>query len=121
MVASSAALSIAILRDSSVDGKSQAAERLVAIAGRTSGGRMGEETARVEEILSQVRQQGDRALLELTERFDGVRPDPLRSPPERLAAAWETTAPALQEALYEEDMGLKVAATARIAEEPTSK
>ena len=61
MVASSAALSIAILRDSSVDGKSQAAERLVAIAGRTSGGRMGEETARVEEILSQVRQQGDTA------------------------------------------------------------
>lgn len=99
MVASSAALSIAILRDSSADGKSQAAERLVAIAGRTSGGQMGEETARVEEILSQVRQQGDRALLELTERFDGVRPDPLRIPPERLAAAWETTAPALQEAL----------------------
>lgn len=60
---------------------------------------MAEETARVEAILNQVRQQGDRALLELTERFDGVRPDPLRIAPERLAAAWETTAPALQQAL----------------------
>ena len=60
---------------------------------------MKEETARVEAILSQVQEQGDQALLELTERFDGVRPDPLRIPPERLAAAWEATAPALQEAL----------------------
>jgi len=60
---------------------------------------MKEETARVEAILEQVQQQGDQALLELTERFDGVRPDPLRIPPERLAAAWEATAPALQNAL----------------------
>lgn len=94
MVASSPVLSIASLRDHSAG-----AERLAAIAGRTSGGRMKEETARVEAILSQVQEQGDQALLELTERFDGVRPDPLRIPPERLAAAWEATAPALQEAL----------------------
>jgi histidinol dehydrogenase len=94
VVASSPVLSIASLRDHSAG-----AERLAAIAGRTSGGRMKEETARVEAILSQVQEQGDQALLELTERFDGVRPDPLRIPPERLAAAWEATAPALQEAL----------------------
>jgi histidinol dehydrogenase len=94
VVASSPVLSIASLRDHSAG-----AERLAAIAGRTSGGRMKEETARVEAILSQVQEQGDQALLELTERFDGVRPDPLRISPERLAAAWEATAPALQEAL----------------------
>ena len=103
MVASSPALSIASLRDHSAgeasDGTSPAAQRLTSIAGRTSAGRMKEETARVEAILEQVQQQGDQALLELTERFDGVRPDPLRIPPERLAAAWEATAPALQNAL----------------------
>ena len=103
MVASSPALSIASLRDHSAgeasDGTSPAAQRLTAIAERTSAGRMKEETARVEAILEQVQQQGDQALLELTERFDGVRPDPLRIPPERLAAAWEATAPALQNAL----------------------
>ena len=103
MVASSPALSIASLRDHSAgeasDGTSPAAQRLTAIAGRTSAGRMKEETARVEAILEQVQQQGDQALLDLTERFDGVRPDPLRIPPERLAAAWEATAPALQNAL----------------------
>ncbi|MEB3326915.1 MAG: histidinol dehydrogenase [Synechococcus sp.] len=69
------------------------------MAGRTSGGRMREEVARVGAILAQVQEQGDRALLELTERFDGIRPDPLRIPPERLAAAWEATPPALKEAL----------------------
>jgi histidinol dehydrogenase len=103
VVASSPALSIASLRDHSAgeasDGTSPAAQRLTAIAERTSAGRMKEETARVEAILEQVQQQGDQALLELTERFDGVRPDPLRIPPERLAAAWEATAPALQNAL----------------------
>jgi histidinol dehydrogenase len=60
---------------------------------------MREEMTRVEAILEQVQQQGDQALLELTERFDGVRPDPLRIPPERLGAAWDATPPALQEAL----------------------
>jgi len=60
---------------------------------------MREEVARVGAILAQVQEQGDRALLELTERFDGIRPDPLRIPPERLAAAWEATPPALKEAL----------------------
>ena len=96
MVASPAALSIACLRD---DGD-QAAERLAAIAERTSGGRMREEMARVEAILAQVQDQGDAALLELTERFDGVRPDPLRVPPERLAAAWRATPGPLQDALH---------------------
>ncbi len=53
----------------------------------------------MEEILEQVRQQGDRALMELTERFDGIRPDPLRIPPERLREAWEACPAPLQQAL----------------------
>ncbi|MFO8237100.1 MAG: histidinol dehydrogenase [Prochlorococcaceae cyanobacterium] len=72
---------------------------MTAIAERTGGAQMGEATRSVEAILEQVRQQGDRALLELSERFDGVRPDPLRIPPERLEAAWLACDPALRQAL----------------------
>ena len=80
MVASPTTFSITCLRD-----RDQAAVRLAAIAERTSGGRLTEAMARVDAILEQVRSQGDQALLALTEKFDGVRPDPLRIPPERLA------------------------------------
>ena len=54
---------------------------------------------RVEEILSRVQAEGDAALMELTERFDGVRPDPLRIPPQRLADAWQATPESLKDAL----------------------
>ncbi|MGB5135612.1 MAG: histidinol dehydrogenase [Prochlorococcaceae cyanobacterium] len=70
-----------------------------AIAGRTGGDQMAAAAASVEAILEQVRRDGDHALLELTQRFDGVRPEPLRIPPERLAAAWEACDPQLREAL----------------------
>ena len=92
MVASLA--SITCLRD-----RHAAAERLAAIAERTSGAQMAEAAARVDAILDQVRQEGDRALLDLSERFDGVRPDPLRIPAEQLEAAWEACAPELRRAL----------------------
>ncbi|MCX5937790.1 MAG: histidinol dehydrogenase [Cyanobium sp. LacPavin_0920_WC12_MAG_62_9] len=94
MVASPATISITCLRD-----RGQAAERLAAIAERTSGGRLTEEMARVDAILDQVRSHGDQALLALTEKFDGVRPDPLRIPPERLAEAWASCPAPLQQAL----------------------
>jgi histidinol dehydrogenase len=97
LVASSpatAALSIPCLRD-----LRQAGERLEAIAARTGGDRLRQEEERVAAILEQVRLHGDGALLELSERFDGVRPDPLRIPPERLAQAWEATPSTLRQAL----------------------
>ena len=96
MVATPVALSISCLRD---DGSNAAADRLGTIAERTSGGRLREEMVRVEEILSRVQAEGDAALMELTERFDGVRPDPLRIPPQRLADAWQATPESLQDAL----------------------
>jgi histidinol dehydrogenase len=77
----------------------QAGSRLQAIAQRTEGGAMREQQERVAAILERVRLEGDAALLELTERVDGVRPDPLWIPPERLAQAWDATAPALRAAL----------------------
>src|SRR4051794_19991316 len=41
----------------------------------------------VRAILADVRRRGDDALLELAERFDGVRPDPPRVPREEVDAA----------------------------------
>lgn len=46
-----------------------------------------EPVAAVRDIIARVRSQGDAALIELTERFDGVRLDRLRVPSGELAAA----------------------------------
>ncbi len=76
-----------------------AGERLQAIAGRTEGAQMRLEEERVAAILAQVRDQGDEALFSLSEQFDGLRPDPLRIPAERLAQAWQDCPEPLQRAL----------------------
>ena len=76
-----------------------AGARLEAIAERTGSSQSREAAERVDAIIEQVRQQGDAALMELTERFDGVRPDPLRIPADELAAAWQATPADLQAAL----------------------
>jgi histidinol dehydrogenase len=44
-------------------------------------------------IVADVRERGDEALLEYTERFDGVRPDPIRVPPDEIAAARAALSP----------------------------
>jgi histidinol dehydrogenase len=85
---------IPVLRDPQAAG-----ERLEAIAERTGSGQSQEAAERVEVILEQVRTRGDAALLELSERFDGVRPDPLRIPAGELEAAWADTPADLQDAL----------------------
>ncbi len=55
----------------------------------------------VQEILVQVQQRGDAALLELTERFDGVRPDSIRVPEAELEAAYAAMDPELREIIAE--------------------
>ena len=55
--------------------------------------------AAVRAILDDVRARGDEALLELTERFDGARPESLRVPQVELKAALEGVPAALREAL----------------------
>jgi len=87
-------LHLQVLHDLAIAG-----ERLEAIAQRTGSGQSADAAQRVDAILAQVRSQGDAALLDLTERFDGVRPDPLRVPPQEIAAAWQACEPNLQEAL----------------------
>jgi histidinol dehydrogenase len=55
---------------------------------RRPGGFLSEkvrDTAR--RIVADVRERGDEALLEYTERFDGVRPDPIRVPGEEIQEA----------------------------------
>ncbi|MEB3322469.1 MAG: histidinol dehydrogenase [Synechococcaceae cyanobacterium] len=92
--ADSPAVPIPCLRDPAA-----ASARLEAIAARTGGSRLREEEERVAAILEEVRERGDEALMDLSERFDGVRPDPLRVPEERLRRAWEECPPALRDAL----------------------
>jgi histidinol dehydrogenase len=76
-----------------------AARRLEAIAARTEGNQMRHEEEKVAHLLERVRQEGDGALLSLTEAFDGVRPDPLQIPEARLRQAWDQLPPALRQAL----------------------
>jgi len=46
-----------------------------------------EVRAAVRQVVEEVRERGDEALLEYAERFDGVRPDPLRVPREEIERA----------------------------------
>ncbi|MBA3790137.1 MAG: histidinol dehydrogenase [Actinomycetota bacterium] len=48
-------------------------------------------------IVEDVRDRGDEALLEYTERFDGVRPDPIRVPRAEIEAARVALSPELEE------------------------
>ncbi len=61
------------------------------LARRRSGGDNAQMDARVREIIADVRRRGDRALVELTARFDGVKlgRGELRVEPEELKAALE--------------------------------
>jgi histidinol dehydrogenase len=58
-----------------------------------------EVDATVDDILDQVRGTGEAALLALTERFDGVRPDPVKVPPSTLEAADDALDGDLREAI----------------------
>lgn len=55
--------------------------------------------AAVDAIIDAVRERGDAALLEFSERFDGVRPAALEVSPDRLVAAEEAIGSELREAL----------------------
>ena len=76
-----------------------AARRLDQIADRTNSGQAEAAIKTVDAILAQVRSEGDQALLDLSERFDGVRPDPLRIPIQQLQAAWDQCDNSLKAAL----------------------
>ncbi|MDQ3910201.1 MAG: histidinol dehydrogenase [Actinomycetota bacterium] len=50
-------------------------------------------------IVGDVRDRGDEALLEYTERFDGIRPDSVRVPPEEIRAATASLSSEVEESL----------------------
>jgi histidinol dehydrogenase len=51
-------------------------------------------------IVADIRDRRDEALLEYTERFDGVRPDPVRVPPEEISEARNALDEGVEEAFY---------------------
>lgn len=57
--------------------------------------------AAAQAIVAEVQARGDEAVLEFTERFDRVRPEPLNVPLEALARAFEAMDPALQRIIAE--------------------
>ena len=76
-----------------------AEQQLDRISTRTTGQAQREATATVEAIIERVRHEGDHALMELTEQFDGFRPEPLRVPAIELQQAWESSPANLRDAL----------------------
>lgn len=56
-------------------------------------------TAAVEEVIAKVRAEGDKALLELTTKFDKVTPDNIRVSGEEIEAASERLSPKMKQAL----------------------
>ena len=76
-----------------------AEQQLDRISTRTTGQAQKEATATVEAIIERVRFEGDRALVALTEQFDGFRPEPLRVPAIELKQAWDNSPANLRDAL----------------------
>jgi histidinol dehydrogenase len=65
---------------------------------RGTGGFLSEEVRdAARRIIADVRERGDEALLEYTERFDGVRPGSLGVPPGEIEAARDSLAPEVEE------------------------
>ena len=61
----------------------------------------------VDDILGEVRRRGDEALIEFSERFDGVRPDPMKVPEAALAEAEDAIDDDLREILREAEANIR--------------
>jgi len=77
----------------------QAEAELQRLTRRTKSGQQKEVQERVDAILTAVRERGDAALCEFTERFDGFRPDPVAVPQQQLEQAWKDLPDNLRDAL----------------------
>lgn len=69
------------------------------LSSRTTHTQQGEARERVEAILAAVRDHGDAAIADFTERFDGFRPEPMAVSPEALEQAWTSLPTNLRDAL----------------------
>lgn len=77
----------------------EAEQQLDRISIRTTGQTQRDATATVETIIERVRNEGDQALMALTEQFDGFRPDPLCVSTSELERAWNDSPADLRDAL----------------------
>ena len=88
---------IALLRI--VRDEAEAVEELRRLSGRTGNAEQRQARDRVDAILSAVRERGDAAIQEFTERFDGFRPDTIAVPLKELETASATLPVNLRDAL----------------------
>ena len=88
---------IALLRI--VRDEAEAVEELRRLSGRTGNSEQRQARDRVDAILSAVRERGDAAIQEFTERFDGFRPDTIAVPLKELETAGATLPVNLRDAL----------------------
>ena len=77
----------------------RAQTELKRLSSRTTQTQQGEARERVEAILTAVRDRGDAAIADFTERFDGFRPEPMAVSPEVLEQAWTSLPTNLRDAL----------------------
>ena len=77
----------------------RAQTELKRLSSRTTQTQQGEARERVEAILAAVRDRGDAAIADFTERFDGFRPEPMAVSPEALEQAWTSLPTNLRDAL----------------------
>ena len=77
----------------------RAQTELKRLSSRTTQTQQGEARERVEAILATVRDHGDAAIADFTERFDGFRPEPMAVSPEALEQAWTSLPTNLRDAL----------------------
>ncbi len=77
----------------------RAQTELKRLSSRTTQTQQGEAGERVEAILTAVRDRGDAAIADFTERFDGFRPEPMAVSPEALEQAWTSLPTNLRDAL----------------------
>ena len=77
----------------------RAQTELKRLSSRTTQTQQGEARERVEAILTAVRDRGDAAITDFTERFDGFRPEPMAVSPEALEQAWTSLPTNLRDAL----------------------
>jgi len=77
----------------------RAQTELKRLSSRTTQTQQGEARERVEAILTAVRDRGDAAIADFTERFDGFRPEPMAVSPEALEKAWTSLPTNLRDAL----------------------
>jgi histidinol dehydrogenase len=80
-----------------LDARDSSASEIVARLRRPGGFLSAEVRDAARRIVENVRDRGDEALLEYTQRFDGVRPEPIRVPKAEITRAHGSLPPELEE------------------------